>query len=44
MRFFYDHIVLSGIIAFHGYGVKLWEEESKAVDEFLKVHKVNSVF
>lgn len=33
---FYDLLVPGGIILFRGYGVKPWEGESKAVDEFMK--------
>lgn len=33
---FYDLLVPGGVIVFRGYGVKPWEGESKAVDEFMK--------
>lgn len=40
---FYDLIVPGGIIALRGYGVKPWEGESKAVDEFLKEKNLYNV-
>jgi hypothetical protein len=33
---FYDLLVPGGIVVFRGYGVKPWEGESQAVDEFMK--------
>lgn len=39
----YDLIVPGGIIALRGYGVKPWEGESKAVDEFLTEKGITQV-
>ena len=41
----YDLLVPGGVLALRGYGVKPWEGESLAVDEFLierKIKKINS--
>jgi hypothetical protein len=40
---FYELVVPGGIIALRGYGVKPWEGESLAVDEFLKDKKINEL-
>ena len=40
---FYDLLVPGGIIVFRGYGVKPWEGESKAVDEFIKEKNLNEL-
>ena len=40
---FYDMVVPGGIIALRGYGVKPWEGESLAVDQFLKNKKINDI-
>ena len=43
LKNFYDLVVPGGIIALRGYGVKPWESESLAVDEFLKANKINEI-
>jgi hypothetical protein len=40
---FYKLVVPGGIIALRGYGVKPWEGESLAVDEFLKEKKIREI-
>lgn len=40
---FYELVVPGGIVALRGYGVKPWEGESLAVDEFLKDKKINEL-
>jgi hypothetical protein len=39
----YDRVIPGGIVALRGYGVRPWEGESKAVDEFLKQNKITEV-
>jgi hypothetical protein len=39
----YDLVVPGGVIALRGYGVKPWEGESMAVDEFLKEKGINKL-
>jgi len=39
----YDNLVKGGIIVLRGYGVKPWEGESKAVDEFLEEKGIKEV-
>jgi len=39
----YDLLITGGVIAFRGYGVKPWEGESIAVDEFLKEKNIKSI-
>lgn len=39
----YDLLITGGVIALRGYGVKPWEGESIAVDEFLKEKNINSI-
>lgn len=40
----YDLVIPGGIIALRGYGVRPWEGESKAVDEFLKKYSITNIF
>lgn len=39
----YDLLVPGGVIVLRGYGVKPWEGESKAVDEFMKLKGINKM-
>jgi hypothetical protein len=39
----YDRVIPGGIVALRGYGVRPWEGESRAVDEFLKQNKITEV-
>lgn len=40
---FWDLLVPGGLILLRGYGVKPWEGESKAVDEFMKLKGINKM-
>ncbi len=40
---FYNLLVPGGILAFRRYGVKPWEGESKAVDEFMKEKRITEM-
>ena len=39
---FYELMIPGGCILFRGYGVKPWEGESKAVDEFMKERNIKN--
>lgn len=43
LRELYDRVIPGGIVALRGYGVRPWEGESMAVDEFLKQNKIADV-
>jgi hypothetical protein len=43
LREFYDRIIPGGVVALRGYGVKPWEGESKAVDDFLSDKGIKTV-
>lgn len=42
LDYFYDLMIPGGCILFRGYGVKPWEGESKAVDEFMKERNIKN--
>ena len=39
----YERVIPGGIVALRGYGVKPWEGESMAVDQFLQQNKISDI-